>query len=204
MYSIALSGKIGSGKSTCANALRGSGYIPLSFAAPLKDMVIEADPLIACAAHGRDLDPHMLASTPVHLSDILDKGWTFEDAKREFSEVRRSLQRIGQGIRRIDPDYWVRLLVSEVHALQDTFGERCPIVVPDARYVNEADALRRLGFKLVRVTRPADPRGMTTDDTRAAMHDSETALDGYTFDHTISNVGSEGDLYAAIVDYATA
>lgn len=175
-YNLAFSGKMGSGKSTAADSLvRSFGYRQLSFAAPLKALVIEADPLVTYTCvpgHG----------TKVHLSDLLASGKTFEECKREYPEVRRSLQRIGQGARKIDPDFWVRQLLDKL-----TFGVPC--VIADVRYPNEVQALEQSGFRVVRIERPGAP-----EDTRAAMHESETALDRFEFSHTIVNDGTAGDL----------
>lgn len=195
MKNFGLIGKMGSGKTTAAEVLRNThGYVPVSFAAPLKEMVIEADPLIeyrCWSQHGAPTNP-----VPVHLSDILKySGKTFEEAKREYPEVRRSLQRIGQGVRRIDPEYWVKALLTRLAELP----AGTPVVVPDVRYPNEADALRTIGYTLVRVTRPT-PQGMTMDETRASMHDSEWSLDDYEADVTINNDGTLIDFVGAVLD----
>jgi hypothetical protein len=164
----------------------------MSFAAPLKDMVIEADPLVDMGCVG------CIARARVHLSDLLDSGKTFEECKREYQEVRRSLQRIGQGIRKIDPDYWVRNLLERMAYVREVTG--APIVVTDVRYENEADALRRDGFYLVRIVRKADASGFTMEQTRAMLHESETALDSYPADVTIRNDGDVIDLHTAVLD----
>lgn len=190
MRKIGLIGKIGSGKDTAAQVLINTfGYVPVAFASPLKEMVIEADPVV----HYRTkLD----GVCPVHLSDLLDDGRSFEECKREYHEVRRSLQRIGQGARKIDPDYWVRLAEQTISTIE---YYQNPIVVTDVRYVNEADMLVRRGFTLVRITRK-HPAGMTMEDTRAALHDSETSLDGYVADYTITNDSTPEHLAAAVLE----
>jgi dephospho-CoA kinase len=191
--SIGLIGKMGSGKDSVANILTGSyGFGRVAFAEPLKRLVIEADPLIGC---GGALDRQNLAAEPVHLSDVL-RTMTFEDAKRAYPEVRRSLQRIGQGARQIDPDYWIRLALADVEYVH---GAGMPVVVTDVRYVNEAEALRAKGFRLVRVTRPASSAGMTTAETREALHESETALDYYPADLTLTNDGDMIDLTGKVL-----
>jgi hypothetical protein len=188
---IGLIGKMGSGKDTVADVLiRTHGYVPLAFATPLKEMVIELDPLVHYDDNGYQIP------APVHLSDLLDSGKTFEECKREYPEVRRALQRIGQGVRRNDPDFWVRNL----HARALDIPPSVPIVVTDVRYRNEAAALRANGFTLVRVTRPMNPNGYTADETRAMMHPSETDLDSYPVDRTIRNDGTKVDLVSAVLD----
>jgi hypothetical protein len=188
---IALTGKMGSGKSTIADVLMNTyGYRTLSFASPLKGLVIEADPLVMYESlHGT------VTPVPIHLSDVLASGKTFEEAKRKYPEVRRSLQRIGQGIRRIDPDYWVRNLMERV--LDVPSGT--PIVVPDVRYPNELEALAKNGFKTVRVQRKY-PQGLTNDESRAMLHESETALDTYNVDALIKNDGEMIDLISKALD----
>lgn len=188
--SIGLIGKMGSGKNTVADVLiRTHGYIPLAFATPLKEMVIEADPLIACGAHNWNADRKF--AMQIHLSDLLDNGMTFEECKREYPEVRRTLQRIGQGARKVDPDYWVRALFTRALDIP----ESQPVVITDVRYPNEADALRTAGYTLVRITRPVNTSaGLTMAETRAMLHESETALDTYRADHTINNDGTLAEL----------
>src|SRR5690606_25312219 len=54
------------------------------------------------------------------------------------------------------------------------------VVVPDVRYPNEVDAIRRAGGTVIQVVRPGRP-----DD--GDRHASETALDGIVFAATIIN-----------------
>jgi hypothetical protein len=192
MRNIALIGKMGSGKDTAANVLiRSHHYRPYAFATPLKAMVIEADPIVSYTPAG-------FGPLPVRLSDLLSAGHTFEEIKREFPEVRRSLQRIGQSVRKIDPEYWVEYLKQ---AILSDYINAVPIVVTDVRYTNEADALGKLGFTLVRIKRGGlTTNGYTTDETRAMLHPSETELDSYPVHHTIRNDGSVLDLASAVLD----
>lgn len=59
---------------------------------------------------------------------------------------RPLLQQIGTKMREIDPDVWASCLLRKVEA-QPARG----VVVDDVRYANEAAALRRSGFTLVRI-----------------------------------------------------
>jgi hypothetical protein len=120
---------------------------------------------------------------------------SFEDAKREYPEVRRSLQRIGQGVRQIDPRYWVRIALADV---EDINRAGVPAVITDVRYQNEAEALRHRGFVLVRITRPADPKGYTRAETELMLHKSETDLDGFAANATIPNTGTIEALHDAL------
>lgn len=188
MISIGLIGKMGSGKDTAADYLINTyGYVRVSFAAPLKELVIEADPLVTHWTHDNVM-------VPIHLSDVLEK-MDFEAAKRQYPEVRRVLQRIGQGARRIDPDYWVRMALKEI---RDREYDGVPVVVTDVRYLNEALALKARGFTLARIVRPAWVSGMTMADTRATLHESETTLDSYPTDVQIMNDSTMVDLADAL------
>lgn len=179
MKNIALIGKIGSGKDTAAAQLiNGHGYSRVAFADPLKAMVVEADPIVYYEATGYN-------PVPVHLSDVL-RRMSFEAAKRAYPEVRRSLQRIGQGVRKIDPDYWVNLAMKPI----DIFlSVGMPVVVTDVRYLNEAEALEP-HFITVRV--------VSDRQDNSGTHESETALDNYRTDYVIMNNGSTAELFCEI------
>lgn len=168
---IALIGRARTGKDTIAARLvQRCGYARVAFADPVRDMALAIDPLITWAANDTEED--------IRLSEIVQNiGW--ESAKDDFPEVRRLLQRIGEGVREHDQDYWLNIARGKIA----TQYLRCaPVVVTDCRYLNEALALRKFGFTLIRVVRP----GTET----ANAHVSETDLDGLVTDATIGNNGS--------------
>ncbi|MBA9050792.1 hypothetical protein BJ996_007630 [Streptomyces phaeogriseichromatogenes] len=110
---------------------------------------------------------------------ISDVGWEY--AKENYPEVRRILQHVGQSVRDRDPGYWVRYLVERV-------GETpTRVVVTDVRYANEADALKYLGFRLVRIIRPG---------IEELTHSSETELETIDTPIRIVNNGTLDDLRA--------
>lgn len=177
MRNIALVGKMGSGKDAAARLLvERQGYTRVAFADPLKQMVIEADPIVK-------YEPAGFGPVPIHLSNVLQR-MSFENAKRAYPEVRRSLQRIGQGARKIDPDYWVRLALAKI----DSLPEGAPIIVTDCRYPNEIQALRIRGFRSVRV--------ISGRQNNSSTHESETALDQYLTEFVVINNGTLDELYA--------
>lgn len=110
-------------------------------------------------------------------------------------ESRRALlQFVGtEWGRNLDPDIWIKNMDKR---LSDINTHVC---VTDVRFPNEADLLRKHGFKIIRVERPEEDRiaaGATN-----LNHISETALDfGYEFDKTFYNIGPKRDLYT-LVDY---
>ncbi|WBP87032.1 deoxynucleotide monophosphate kinase family protein [Kitasatospora cathayae] len=143
------------------------GYTRVAFADPLKSLALSVNPLIR--------DGWRLAGI------VRAYGW--EQAK-ELSEVRRLLQQLGQSVRDLDPEFWIRQAVARIEAAPG------PVVVTDCRYRNEAVALRRLNFTVIRVQRP--PHGA---ELTGPQHVSETELDGYEADATLFNLGSLQDLW---------
>lgn len=173
MRDIGVIGRARSGKDSIgARLAHRYGYQRFAFADPLKDMALEINPWVPTSP-GVVVRLHRL---------IADVGWEY--AKDHYPEVRRVLQHTGQSVRERDPDYWVRALLADLAA---TDG---PFVVTDVRYPNEARALARYGFRLVRVIRPS------LGDPSPDAHESETALEGFPTPVTILNNGSLADLNA--------
>lgn len=116
------------------------------------------------------------------LSDALDhyKGW--HDAK-DHPEVRRLLQRIGTEVGRevIDPDVWVMALANRLEwtSLGLTVSPDRNYVITDVRFFNEANWVKRVGGKVVRIQRHGF--GPAND------HVSERQLDDYPFDALLHN-----------------
>lgn len=174
---LALIGRARAGKdSVAARLVSAHGYTRVAFADPLKDAALALDPLVyACTHDGYEV-------THERLSEVVEwHGW--EQAKDQFPEVRRTLQALGQSIRDLDSRFWLRMALQRI---ADTDG---PVIVTDCRYRNEADALRLLGFTLVRVHRPGLPASK-------GEHVSETELDGYPTSLALVNGGSLADLRA--------
>ncbi|MDJ0462001.1 hypothetical protein [Streptomyces sp. H27-C3] len=180
---IALIGRARSGKDTVAARLvTRFAYTRVAFADPLKEMALSIDPVVA-------YEPSGFGPLPTRLSDVVRRvGW--ERAKEEFGEVRRTLQRVGQSVREQDAGHWVGLAMDKLD-VADAWN--LPVVLTDCRYPNEAAALKARGFTLVRITRP-QRAAMTMGEIRAALHESETALDDYPADVTIANVGTVDEL----------
>ncbi|MFE5896865.1 hypothetical protein ACFQ67_05505 [Streptomyces sp. NPDC056488] len=155
-------------------------FTRVAFADPLRDLAVALDPVVGVEATG-------FGSLPLRLSDVLRReGW---DRAKQRPEVRRTLQRLGQGVRDQDEGHWLRLALAKLD-VADRWG--LPVVVTDCRYENEATALRQRGALLVRVERPdrAAPAGET------AEHRSETELDGFAADAVLTNGGTVAELHA--------
>ncbi|GAA2843949.1 hypothetical protein Acy02nite_68560 [Actinoplanes cyaneus] len=161
---VGLVGRKRTGKDTVAIRLvQRQGFRRLAFADRLRDAALALNPIVV---------PREPAWATLRLGDIVGSvGW--ETAKDEYPEVRRTLQELGNGIRALDPDFWLRPVIAEARASWR------PIVITDVRYPNEADAVERAGGVLVRITRPG---GDKSDD-----HESETALEDRETQMTIAN-----------------
>ncbi|MDN3259591.1 hypothetical protein QWJ26_07135 [Streptomyces sp. CSDS2] len=179
---IALMGRAGAGKDEIGRRLvRRWAFTRVAFADPLKEMALRVDPIVTYGPDG-------FAPVPVRLSDVVNRfGW--DRAKRRSPEIRRLLQRMGSAVRKQDPGYWVGLAMDRV-AMADVWN--LPVVMTDVRYTNECEALKNRGFTLVRVNRPtAQHLGAN------ATHESETELDAYPADVTLTNAGTLADLRCA-------
>ncbi|MBZ4319543.1 deoxynucleotide monophosphate kinase family protein [Streptomyces huiliensis] len=178
---IALMGQARAGKDTIgARLVLRHGFVRAAFADPLRSMALAVDPVIGA-------EPTPLGALPIRLSDAIRRhGW--EEAKQQ-PEVRRTLQRLGEAVRGLDQASWLRLVLDKVR-VADRWD--LPVVVTDVRHLNEAEALRRRGFLLVRVVRPG---GAGAGGAAERTHVSETALSGYPADVTITNAGTLADLY---------
>ncbi len=134
----------------------------------------------------------------VHMADLLKYicksffGWN--GMKDEAG--RTLLQYVGTDkIRRADPDFLVNFVASVLGIFD---GEWDWVIIPDCRFPNEIEVLRKAGFDVttVRVRRPGFQSGLTPDQL---SHPSETAMDGYVFDHVLINGGSLQDLKRDVI-----
>lgn len=186
---IGLVGPRGSGKTTIARALERRGWVRESFSAPLKaavatifgwdeDMVDGADPALR------------------EMRESPDPWWS----RRLGREIvpRRMLQIVGTELLRggIHDDLWVASLERRVERL------RCPVVVDDVRFPNEADALRGMGGLIVGVRRGFD--AAETADAGTDAHVSETAWRAIEPDTWVIARGDPDALAATVESLARA
>jgi len=171
---VGVIGRKRSGKdSFAATLVEEFAFQRVAFADPLKDVALAVDPLI----HLEQLTPYV--AHKARLSEAVAAiGW--ERVKDEYPEARRILQVLGVAVRDKRPDFWLGL------ALEKIASAPAPVVVTDVRFPNEAEALVDRGGFIVRVLR---------DGTMIpGQHVSETALDDYPEDFTVSNNGTLDDL----------
>jgi hypothetical protein len=177
---VGLVGKARSGKDTFASGLALQGFHRVAFADPLRRALEELDPLVSTSAPGW---PPVTRLSTLLAGGGVQGGYEAVKATPYAAEVRRLLQRYGQSIRRVDPEFWLRAGLGNAREHR-SFGRA--VVITDVRYANEADAIRADGGVLVRVIRP----GLVSSDT----HASEVELDAYVTDAVVHNTGSAAEL----------
>ncbi len=167
---IALTGAAGSGKDTVASHLEQEhGYVRLSFADPLRDMLAE-------------LLRHV-GQAPSWINDRQLKEQRIPVLDRSYRELAQTLGT--EWGRSLDAGMWVRIVHAKRQALAD---RRC--VITDLRFPNEWGYARRADAAIWQVLRP----GLAA----VRSHISETALDGQLADRQLHNTGSIADLQALV------
>jgi hypothetical protein len=199
---IGLGSKMRQGKSECAQAIyqkfrkdNGGPYdvMRTGFAAALRtevttaidqmgdDLALEDKVKELCLLCGTDYDP-VAQITPDY----------------PYGKQRALLQFWGEWRRSQNPFYWIE-------ALEQAIIERAPqiVLIDDMRYPNELFWVHSLAGCTVQVLREGYKAPAGT-----SRHVSETALDGYEFDHTIISKENQLDelrsdavaLFKAVVD----
>jgi len=163
---IGLSGYARSGKDTVAGMLMGlHGYEQAAFADKIRELLYEMDPLV------------MHNYMDFRLQDIVDSK-TWEVAKTEFPEVRRLLQDLGVGARKLFGDaFWVNQVTNQFG--NAWWGYDKNVVITDVRFINEAKAIKSKGGQIWRINRP--------NVEAVNDHISEHDLDNWHFDAVIEN-----------------
>lgn len=174
---VGFSGYARSGKDTAARVLE--GYQRVAFADTMREFLYRLNPVV-----GED----SRKASYVRVSDVIDSvGWNGYKESYWGGEIRKLMQRLGTecGRQLMGEDVWVNAALDNLSPGKYT--------VTDVRFVNEADAIKARGGKLIRIERPGI--GPVND------HISETGLDDYpNFDAVIINDGSVSDLRRKLYD----
>jgi dephospho-CoA kinase len=132
MRNIAIFGAMYSGKTTLAAALTELGYVKVSFADPLRN--------IAALAYG-----------------TIDKSKMYDVAhyneSNEQISGREILQKLGEGVKQIDRDFWLKCFLRDSKRYLDQ-----QIVLDDGRFQFELEALKENGYLTVGVDTPEEVR----------------------------------------------
>lgn len=211
MIVVALTGLARSGKDTVADHLVAEhGFVKLSFAQPLKDMVRRLDPIVGragswewcCEDCGVEGEPGGTTGV-IYLSDLNLTDEQLKDSPY-YEEVRRIWQKFGTDcVRTVDENFWLNILARKLQSLPD--GAK--VVITDARFQNEVDMLENGHRPLPLGQVPGrhdwfggDPYGCVTlrverpgiVDTTG--HESEKNVNSISVDDTIYNDGGIDDL----------
>jgi dephospho-CoA kinase len=210
---LLVSGRLASGKDTLARAAMDAiGYrdaVPVSFATAIRREVDEVLDLIrhldsvnrspanaAEVVHQQAPMSRDLATSVATLAlEALESDGSVHSRVRT-PQVRRLLQLWGTDVRRaVDPDYWVK---QTIRSTVEILATDRAVFITDARFVNEVEQARALGFCLVRVevdpavrsARLAARDGLDLDPA-AERHPSELQLATYEhFDAWVDNSGA--------------
>lgn len=170
------------GKDVAADGLvRDLGFVKVAFADQLRELVMGMDPLVTSATR--------TVNTSVghgHYKWVV-QGMGYEAAKATYPEVRAVLQRAGVAARDVfGEDFWVDQAFARARRFER-------VVMPDVRFLNEAQAIRDAGGVLIKI----DRLGRV-----ARGHVSETELatwDGW--DEVFENDRSVVELQADVVAF---
>jgi dephospho-CoA kinase len=131
----------------------------------------------------------------------------------EFSKPRALYQSVGQLMRQIEPDVWIKHAERAVKGAIDfrvnTGAERVGVVITDVRQQNEVAWCRENGFTIIRVTAPDDDRIARAiaagDDftVHDLTHETELAIDSFEVDYELYNDGTADELKAQIDEVLT-
>lgn len=177
---IGIVGRAGAGKDTVAGMIE--KLVPWTviyhLADPVKAAAMAIDPIVDI---GKNPDGSICTSRYSHIVEHYG-----EPCAKLMPEVRRLYQRIGteMGRKQFGEDFWTEMMRRWYHGLEPfALG-----VVADVRFLNEAEAVRNEGGRIIAVTRP-NPYDLG-DNLRHASETEQLAIDS---DYTISN---DGDMEA--------
>ncbi len=167
MQIIGIMGKLNSGKDTIAQTYVDRGYIRCGFGDPIKEIV------------------HDLFDIP---REIL-----WGSSAERTGEVRRMLQGLGTDFARsFRPNVWVDKMRGQITTcgLMGDHG----MVIPDVRFINEAELLHSLDATIIRIKRPLSGSHETHEANTHLSETENTLIPLHWITHTIVNNGSLEDL----------
>lgn len=182
---LGISGYARSGKDEFAKILvEDFGYKRIAFADKLREVLLAIDPIVwqfnRTAITGEGF------RQVYRVSDIINAyGWDGYKETTYSDEIRGLLQRLGTeaGRKLLGDNIWIDA------AINNQYGN---IVIPDCRFINEANEIKNRGGKIIRIVRP----GIGP----ANNHISETSLDSFGFDYIIENNGTLEDFKEKVHD----
>jgi hypothetical protein len=213
---VGISGLAGSGKDTAGDFLcRDYGFVKVSFADVLKrickDVFDFTDEQLWGPSEERNKSDPRYPRKQRHEGS--DRGERVVYETDTFLTPRYALQTLGtEWGRDCFPDIWVRYALTIATAIdgregvsytaqQGVFKSARPpisgVAIPDVRFKNEIDAIKKIGGKVVRITRPG--AGLSG---AAAVHPSEAEMASIPdddFDFVIENTTGSLERYRSQV-----
>lgn len=170
---IGLAGKKRSGKDTVARMLQAHGFVPSSFAAPLRSFVAG-----------------LLGATLEELDREKETPLAFLDG----ATPRQMMQTLGTewGRAMVHPELWTRSWAQRYRSYIDAGAD---LVVTDVRFENEAEIIWSAGGYVVELHRP----GLSSDDS----HISEAGLPGRLIHASLYNDCDMETLQQRVADMLT-
>lgn len=199
---IAVIGKMHAGKTTAATALQHAGFVRQAFADPVKEIGAAMLTTFERALYAQLGEPY--EQLPFSRTDM--------NVMKGHPSIRALLQVVGTELGRNwhgPQDVWIQVFSKQFTRQQQTYAElRMPfkVIVDDCRFVNEAEALKKLGFTLVKLVRNESQRQqsvrtalrvsnptLSDEDVESRLqsmlqHPSETEIDQIIPDVTVPSV----------------
>lgn len=161
---VGISGKLGSGKDTVANAIK------------------KIDPSFQTKAYAYKLKQIVSILTSCPIEDTMTQEGKNKYIQEFDMTIGQMLQKLGTNVLRdgFNQNVWINALMIELNKIEGNY------IVTDCRFKNEAEAIKQAGGILIRVERPINP--IAANSNRDLTHPSEVDLDDYTgFDYVIQN-----------------
>lgn len=171
MYVIGIGGFKRSGKDTFGRLLHEAAAQRGVYA----HMSAFAKPVRAAAAAAYRVKP---ACFILEHKDEIDPRWGIT--------YRQMMINVGEAMRQLDPDHWVKLWRRFITDLP----QEALLIVTDVRQRNEARAVKALGGSLVLLQRP----GIVWDGTQVELLAHDAATQQSTFDYSVKNDGDVASL----------
>lgn len=180
---LGMNGAIGSGKDTVGEALEPHGFVRMSFAEPLR--------IAGAMVYG------------IPLRYFLDRKLKEFPLPNSRMTPRRVLQLMGTEVcRSICEPLWVKRALLRMASPMDNLAGYAAsnsnrlsrdngirVAIPDVRFQNEADFVRKLGGRIVMISRPSAEANKAAA-LHGAGHASESGISGAASDIALVNTGT--------------
>ena len=182
MVLIGIMGKKQHGKDTIADHLiEKHGFVKYSFAGPLKESTKILFGMTDEQVYGDE-------------KEVVDPMWKVTPRKiLQFVGTELYRDHMHELIEDIGDNFWVQLMIN-YYLKKIEEDPEFKLVVPDARFLNEVNAVHKLGGTMIKVIRPGY-------DDAAETHASEIAMESITeYDHLVYNDSDIPNLYVKVDD----